>query len=277
MIRPARAPFALFLLLGTSSVLWMGGAPGRFDRPATYKIDFGAANWMARAGVRRQQHWGLENLRVIADPTRRFARVLRVLYPKGSASPTVARRNNAPLGGAQFVADLGMPPREALHLRYYVRFAASFDFVKGGKLPGLCGGRIYSGQKIPDGTDGFSTRFMWRRRGDGEVYAYLPTSIEHGTSLGRGSWRFRPGTWHALEQKVVLNTPGRADGYIRVWFDGKPVLEQRALEFRTVEDLKIEGIFFSTFFGGDDPSWATPKSTYADFADFVVSDRYIGP
>lgn len=273
-------PRALALARVVGLVFWtllVGGANADPDAPVRHKIDFGAANWMKVAGVRRRQSWGLENIKIIADPTGRFARVLRVTYPKGSASPTVARGDDAPLGGAQFIADLGLPPRDALHLRYYVRFDESFKFVKGGKLPGLVGGSINSGRKIPDCRNGFSTRFMWRRKGDGEVYAYLPTSVDHGTSLGRGNWIFRPGTWHALEQEVVLNTPGRSDGCIRVWFEGKSVLEQGGLEFRNVEGLKIEGIFFSTFFGGGDLSWATSRTTFADFADFVVSDHYIGP
>jgi hypothetical protein len=36
-------------------------------------------------------------------------------------------------------------------------------------------------------------------------------------------------------------------------------------------------VFFSTFFGGSDPSWATPRTQHTDFAAFAVSDRYIGP
>ena len=52
-------------------------------------------------------------------------------------------------------------------------FGSEFDFVKGGKLPGLYGG----GTSCSGGAESercFSTRFMWRRDGDGEVYGYLP-------------------------------------------------------------------------------------------------------
>ncbi len=159
-----------------------------------------------------------------------------------------------------------------MRLSYYVRFSENFDFVKGGKLPGLLGGVGNSGGEIPDGTDGFSTRFMWRRNGDGEVYAYLLTSKKDGTSIGRGNWRFKPGVWYRLEQEVILNQPGKANGRVRVWLDGRPVLDRGALTFRTTNALKIEGLFFSTFFGGGDSSWATPKDVYADFADFQVSE-----
>ncbi|HEY8201337.1 MAG TPA: hypothetical protein VII47_08285, partial [Actinomycetota bacterium] len=146
----------------------------------------------------------------------RFGRILRVAYPKGSASPTVHRDGEAPLGGAQLYLRLRKPV-DTLHLRYYVRFPEGFDYVKGGKLPGLFGGTVTGGRRSPDGTDGFSTRYMWRRDGAGEVYAYLATSRGEGTSLGRGTWHFRPGDWHLVEQEVVLNQPSRADGRIKVW------------------------------------------------------------
>jgi len=55
------------------------------------------------------------------------------------------------------------------------------------------------------------------------------------------------------------------------------LLTSSGLEFRTVGRLGIEGVFFSTFFGGSDPSWATPRTQYAEFAAFAVSDGPIGP
>ncbi|HEY9669652.1 MAG TPA: hypothetical protein V6C91_22755, partial [Coleofasciculaceae cyanobacterium] len=222
-------------------------------------------------GIRKTGEWGLKNTEVMADYSDRFSKVLRVRYSAGSASPTVSRNQQAPLGGVQFFADLGMRSQDSLRLSYYVRFSKDFDFVKGGKLPGFFGGTDTDGRQIPDGTNGFSTRYMWRKNGDGEVYAYLPTSTKHGTSMGRGNWRFKRATWHHLEQEVVLNQPGQKNGRIRVWFDGKKVLDEDRLVFRTTNDLKIEGILFSTFFGGGDVSWATPKDVYADFADFSVS------
>ena len=81
----------------------------------------------------------------------------------------------------------------------------------------------------------------------------------------------RNGKWHHLEQTVTLNETGQEDGRIQVWLDGKSVLDQVDLRFRTTDDLKVDGVFFSTFFGGGNPSWATPKDTHIDFADFSVS------
>jgi hypothetical protein len=234
-------------------------------------------NWTTKWHVRKERSWGLNNLKVLTEPGGRFAKILRVTYPRGSASCAVVERYGAPIGGAQFEADLGLSPRDCLHLRYYVRFADHFPFVKGGKLPGLFGGKARAGGHIPDGTNGFSARLMWRRKGDGEVYAYLPTSVEHGTSLGRGKWRFQTGKWYSVEQEVKLNTPGKTDGCIQVWINENLVVQDLSLTFRTTPELKLDGVLFSTFFGGNDLSWATPETTHVDFAHFAVSERYIGP
>jgi hypothetical protein len=76
-----------------------------------------------------------------------------------------------------------------MRLSYYVRFSENFDFVKGGKLPGLFGGVGNSGGEIPDGTDGFSTRFMWRRNGDfkpqGSQYVASPVDSKRIIQPGR--------------------------------------------------------------------------------------------
>jgi hypothetical protein len=235
--------------------------------PVLWASDFSQdlSDWQ----IQDKDNWGEANRAVIAGDDR-FPQILRVRYPRGSASPTVHRQTAAPLGGTQFYAKLGLPGQDSLRLSYYVRFSENFDFVKGGKLPGLFGGIGNTGGNIPDGDDGFSTRFMWRRSGEGEVYAYLPTSEEYGTSIGRGSWSFRPDTWYHLEQEITLNQPGQSNGRVRIWVDDRLLFDREDLMFRSAETLKIEGILFSTFFGGGDPSWATPNEAFADFADFKV-------
>jgi hypothetical protein len=211
--------------------------------------------------------FGLDQAQLITTTDAPGGTMLRISYPAGSAS----RSAGGPDGGTQAYLHLPGNPIDTLDLTYQLRFPPDFDFVKGGKLPGLYGGTVTSGQHIPDGTNGFSTRYMWRAHGDGEVYAYLPTSHEHGTSLGRGCWTFTPGRWTTIRQHTQLNTPGHTDGRITVWQDDRQVLDQTGLEFRTTDQLHIDGLFFSTFFGGDDTTWASPTDQYADFAEFTLS------
>lgn len=211
--------------------------------------------------------FGWQNVSLMTEAGRTFA---RVRYPAGSYNPGDMKRQGKPAGGVGFRMKLDLPDSGSMRISYYVRFAPDFPFVKGGKLPGLGGGKGNTGGKIPDGYEGFSSRFMWRDGGDGEVYAYLPTSKIWGTSLGRGSWRFPCGVWTHVEQSIRLNTPGRSDGEVTVWQDGKQVHTSRGLKFRETDRLRTDLLIFETFFGGATADWATPVDTYADFADLTV-------
>lgn len=227
-------------------------------------------NWQNEWDLMPDKNFGLEeNIEYMEEDGVNF---IRVHYPEGSISSGQHKSTGSPLGGAQFYKTTDMPAAKEYELSYKVRFSENFDFVKGGKLPGLYGGdRNASGQRIPDGKTGWSTRFMWRANGSGEVYTYMPSSKNHGSSLGRGDWKFETGVWHEIVQRVKLNTVGEEDGSVEVYLDGNLVHKSDDLIFRTVDTLKIDGLFFSTFFGGSDPSWASTADVYTDYADFKVA------
>lgn len=64
------------------------------------------------------------------------ANCMQILYPKGSNAPS-----NSPQGGTEFYAHpLDITLAQNVTLQYSVYFSGDFDFVKGGKLPGLYGG-----------------------------------------------------------------------------------------------------------------------------------------
>ncbi len=271
-----RTPFvALFACLWGACLTTPEPRAPRAGEAVAWKTDFQRTNWVSEFNPKPSGAFGMDNLSIASEPGP-FARFLRAQYYKGGASPSASRRSGVKEGGGQFMGAFEHGPVDHAFLRYYVRFPKDFDFVKGGKLPGFYGGTEVSGGRIPDGTNGFSTRFMWRTDGQGEVYVYMPSSPKFGTSLGRGSWKFARDKWQCLEQELVLNTPGRSDGVVRVWLDGEPVYANEGLALRTVPSLRIEGVFFSTFFGGGDASWAPPADTYADFAAFATGPKRAG-
>jgi hypothetical protein len=206
---------------------------------------------LQRSGAERI--WGMENLTVTGSGS---DAVIAVIYPQGSIDP--ASSPPAPLGGAGFLYP-GPGARQFEHacLSYDVRFDAAFAFNRGGKLPGLYGGDAPTGGGSAD--NGFTTRYMWRSAGAGEVYAYLPgKSSFYGASIGTGNWMFHAIGWSHIEQEIVLNRLGHDDGVLRVWYEGKLVVERTDLVFRLSNNVKVAGLIFSTFFGGHDPSWASP-------------------
>ena len=216
-----------------------------------------------RQAFHTTRHWGDENIeRLGTEQTGLGEPGLRVHYPAGTSSPS-----EKPQGGAGFYSD---PPSlrsgDSACLSYMVRFPADFDFVRGGKLPGLYGGEAPSGGEEVDGTSGFSMRLMWREEGQGELYPYV-VGFE-GDSVGRGFWHFPVGNWVRVEQEIILNDPGRENGIARLWIDGEPVLEQQSVVYRTSPNIGIDGLMFSTFFGGTGEGWRTPRDQYVDFAAF---------
>lgn len=86
-------------------------------------------------------------------------------YPEGSSTPSNVDLKGYPEAGCAFRTYFDQQYDE-LWLEYEVYFPADFDFVKGGKMPGLFGGSVYSGCNLPDGTNGFSTRYMWGENSD---------------------------------------------------------------------------------------------------------------
>jgi hypothetical protein len=226
-------------------------------------------DWLLRWDSAARLFWGADQVEVRDDEKGKFATpILRVHYPKGSLQK----------GGTEFKARLSVMPRDAICLSYWLRFDPRFAWVKGGKLPGVCGGTCSSGGAQTDGTNGWSVRYMWREGGDGQVYAYVLPANDFGTELGTGAWKFSKGDWHHIVEEVVLNTPGKADGVVRVWYDGDssrdaPAYQNSKVTFRTVATLRMNFLFFSTFFGGSSPDFESQVDTFIDYADFEVFEE----
>jgi hypothetical protein len=220
--------------------------------------------------------WGLERISVVQDSILKQP-ALRFFYPERSINPQNA---HAPQGGAGFYIHNGFEPgTRAACLAYRVYFPKTFEFGKGGKLPGLYGGMNEAGETAAGcrkgvEQDAFSTRYMWREGGTGSVYAYLPGKITScGEYIGKGAWTFLPGEWTTLEQEVVLNDLGVSNGILRVWVNGEPVIDRSEVKFRQKDSIAIDGIFFVSFFAVRSltgPDWASPQDQAADFSEIKV-------
>lgn len=96
--------------------------------------------------------------------------MLQLFYPKDSINPA-----KWPKGGSEFYATpLDISKASNVTLEYKVFFPGDFDWVKGGKLPGLYGGHTRCSGGSP-ALDCFSTRMMWRAGGAGELYLVKPS------------------------------------------------------------------------------------------------------
>ena len=188
---------------------------------------------------------------------------LRVAYPKGSLGPDE--------GGGHFRERLA--PHKAYRLSYRAVFEKGFDFRRGGKLPGLAGGKANTGGKKATG-DGWSARYMWGEGGKLDLYLYhLDQRTQYGDRFPLQA-KAIPGQWVTLSQVVQVNTPGKADGRIQVWLNEKLALDQKGLRLRgkvKPEVALVDQFMFSTFHGGSTRKWAPTRDSHARFDDFHIA------
>lgn len=192
-------------------------------------------------------------------------------------------------------------PTEHVVFEYEVFFPETFDFVKGGKLPGV---GIGSGDSAATGgdwePDAGSVRIMWKEHGQGIGYVYLPTHIARnkkrdGTinvqneafkeaatgSLGKRTGidlffkkctglQFKKGTWNMIRLEVKLNSVDKADGMLEITVNG---VKRRVdgIVFRHNDDVKLNFALCQVFFGGSTLDWSAKKKETIGFRDFRVA------
>jgi len=189
-------------------------------------------------------------------------------------------------GASAFLSDLAFGigiegQYEELYLSYDMKFAEGFDFVRGGKLPGLCGYNYKqrpsdgcnTGGGYPSGYDGWSARGMWRVDGTLENYVYNANQESFYGDDEYWNVEAVPGQWHRVQHRVVLNTVGQKNGILEAWLDGVKVLSDNTVEYRKTEDIKINLFYFNTFYGGNDSSWAPSTDQFMYFDNFRISTQ----
>jgi hypothetical protein len=143
---------------------------------------------------------------------------------------------------------------------------ADFDFHRGGTLPGIQGS-----DAADSAGDGFMAQLAWRPRGEGGVVNVVTSDgATQANRVERESFGWPRGRWVKIDQEVVLNTPKRADGAVRVWLDGTLALERGDLTFRSKSDVAISGIAAQVFYGGEDASRTAPRDAAVLLSPFEL-------
>ena len=236
-----------------------------FERfaPGPYTDEQFSSHWKLMTPKALNVNWAhlYGKLAVVEDE--RQGKVLRISYPAGGVGPEQT--------GSQFV--LNLPPADEYELSYKVMFEKGFDFRLGGKLPGLTsGGEKFTGGIHPKNGEGWSARFMWREGGTAELYLYyVDNKFEWGDQHPFEGVILQPGKWVEFRQRIKLNAPGRTDGRIRAWLDGKKVVDLKNLRLRIGEQGAIDSFYFSTFHGGQEPEWAPTNNSFARFDDVLIT------
>jgi hypothetical protein len=161
-----------------------------------------------------------------------------------------------------------------LYFSYDLRFKAGFEWVLGGKLPGLTGGEVFSGTE-PSPTDGFSVRGMWAPDGTLVYYLYHQdrTSI-YGDPILWPNFNFVSGQWYNITFRIVLNTVqnnvGDHNGILEGFINGKLIFQRTNINYRNYDNINIDFISNCSFFGGAEAAFNPIRDEWMDLDNFVA-------
>lgn len=194
--------------------------------------------------------------------------------------------------------ELGLDRRDDVWFGYDVWFDDGFEFRGDGKLGGLAGAvpgldpfDVSAGGEYDDRS--FSVRAVWTQDRGLHMYLYaaygagkeISDSENFGFAIvepfrdagGATAGVLETGRWHRIEHRVRLNTPGERDGIYELWLDGHRGVSVQDVQYRRAgrEDVRLDQLFMSWFFGGGSEQYPTRRSTAWTDA-WVVSDGRLG-
>lgn len=191
-------------------------------------------------------------------------------------------------------------PSTDMTIRYKVFVPEDFDWVKGGKLPGLiwaggAGGRSWK--------KGGSARVMWRRGGTIVGYLYLSTTVgsydgtpnnplmrrqhpdfnkivHHTNGAGLDIWRhekktlsLKRGEWNTIKMRVKMNSKDTADGVLSLRVNKDKKRFKGIMFVDDPQKIPLEGIQLSSWFGGGSKDYAPKKDQELVFKRFTLLSR----
>lgn len=216
------------------------------------------------AGSPGQKWRGVNDTRIVADCGGERGQCLEVSYV-----PTDR-------GSGRLQTAVDIPPGTDYTLLYDIRFGDGFEFVRGGKLPGLAPDVHTTGCKQTSSAS-WSTRPMWRVEGSAQAYFYGQDRTGNcGDGERSATGAFTPGQWQSVALRVKLNGgESTYDGEVTLVVDGMDVSRNQNVRLRSsiADASEITRFFFSTFYGGADPSWAPTQTTTIRYDDFRVIDN----
>jgi Polysaccharide lyase 14 len=173
--------------------------------------------------------------------------VLRFELKKGSATTSTE-----PKGGVGFPwSPNAMTETTAVCLAYDVWVPNDFEFGGGGILPGVASTETF----LDDGADTAVRRLRsvvgWT--GHGHLKLSLLADAGGGeinTVKRKSKTPLSKGAWNRIEQEVDLGDVGRSNGRLRLWIDGKLIVDRSNLALREKDTPPFSDLMMHVSFGG---------------------------
>ena len=182
--------------------------------------------------------------------------------------------------------------QEKMHARFCVKFAADCDYIHHfvtmvAELPatpwptGGAGLRPAGDRKFSIGIEPWGQWGKYPPPGGWHFYNYwwkMPRSRD-GKFWGQGPDKDayavpQRGKWYCVEFLAACNTPGKPDGQLALWIDGKKLIHHKDINWRSDEKLKLNAFWLMLYVTD---RWTKHPANTVWFDDIVVATDYIGP
>lgn len=173
--------------------------------------------------------------------------------------------------------------KNEIMLEYDILFENGFEWVKGGKLPGLRGGNkniATTGCVTPQPKNAWSFRLMWSRNGSILLYIYDQSRNEKNIACGVVTKSniniLQINKWINFKIYMKLNSRANVkDGIAKLYINNTLILHRDQIAFSGENNITIDHVYLSTFYGGNDASWAPSKTTYIQFKNAKIYNKNI--
>lgn len=168
-------------------------------------------------------------------------------------------------------------------LTYRIKFPKGFDWGRGGKIPGLGGGAVYTGCSDPtvrQNKDGWSSRIMWFENTEvaGNTpfffpYIYYENMPEDcGNSFDKRLY-IKDNTWYNISMFVKMNTETRSNGVLEIKIGTETLVKRTDMKWASKNFGKeINTLMMGIYRGGNKVNkWATAKDTEILFDNFKLT------
>jgi len=182
---------------------------------------------------------------------------------------------------------------ERMHARFRVRFAEDIDYIHHfvtlcAELPayrwptGGAGERPAGDRKFTVGIEPWGRWGKYPPPGGWHFYCYwwqMPRSRDGkywGAGFDEDAYAVPTrGTWYCVEVMVACNTPGKPDGQVALWIDGRRLAHHANVNWRSSEKLLLNGFWLMLYV--TEYSAKRNRVNTVWFDDVVVAREYIGP
>jgi hypothetical protein len=180
-----------------------------------------------------------------------------------------SQSQNFDLGGFHSMTPLGGWPDptpglkyDELTLSYDLDIPAGFEWVHGGKFPGL-GGNIdplYTGHNpsYPAAGLNWTVRPMWAEGGRLRLYSWdmsVPAG-QYPQGFVTVDPVLSPDSSYKFDIYIRMNAVGVSNGYASIKVNDKLIVQKCNCSFRTTTELGVDSVVFSVFYGGSGDEYA---------------------